>query len=293
MTYSQSIIAQNIINDINNRKYNPMNDVLFKFIFGKDERKQVTIDFLNAVLNRIGKNAIKDIHFRNSEIIPLNEEDKLTRLDIFCVTESGEQIDVEVQIVDKKNMERRSLFYWSQMYLMTLAKGGKYQNLKPCITINLLRYNIFPESEPFHSMYSIYNMNTGRRLNRDMELHFLEVPKFQKKPVAEMSRMERWLAYFSNSLDEKEMEELAMSEAAIQAALDASSIFMQNQEERLAYLNREMAIMDYESDKAAIIDERQVELALDMLRDNEPEEKIVKYSHLTLERIRELAQQVN
>ena len=89
------------------------------------------------------------------------------------------------------------------------------------------------------------------------------------------------------------MEELAMSEAAIQAALDASSIFMQNQEERLAYLNREMAILDYESDKAAIIDERQVELALDMLRNNEQEEKIVKYSHLTLERIRELAQQVN
>ena len=84
-----------------------------------------------------------------------------------------------------------------------------------------------------------------------------------------------------------------MSEAAIQAALDASSIFMQNQEERLAYLNREMAILDYESDKAAIIDERQVELALDMLRNNEQEEKIVKYSHLTLERIRELAQQVN
>ena len=42
-----------------------------------------------------------------------------------------------------------------------------------------------------------------------------------------------------------------MNEAAIQTALDATSIFMQNSSERLAYLNREMAIIDYESDKAA------------------------------------------
>ena len=126
------------------------------------------------------------------------------------------------------------------------------------ITINILRYNIFP-GEPAHSMYSIYNMKTHRRLNEDMELHFLEVPKFQKKPVSEMTSVERWLAYFSNKLDAHEMEELAMNETAIQTALDATAVFMQNKKERLDYLNREMAIMDFESDKAAWIEEGRME----------------------------------
>ena len=250
MTLPYPVLKHKIEQDIERKLYNPLNDVLFKFIFGSEERKQVTISFLNAVLNREGRDAIKDIEFRNSEIVPFYEGDKLTRLDIFCVTEEGERIDIEVQIANKKNMERRSLFYWSQMYLMNLAQGGKYQDLKPAITINILRYTIFPE-EPMHSMYSIYNIDTQRRLNNDMELHFLEVPKFTKKLVKEMTRMERWLAYFSNKLDEKEMEELAMKETAIHTALDATSIFMQNEDERLAYLNREMAIMDYESDKEA------------------------------------------
>lgn len=199
-----------------------------------------------------------DIQFRNSEIVPLFDGDKLTRLDIFCVTEKGEQIDVEVQIVNKKNMERRTLFYWAQMYLMGLAQGEKYQDLRPAITINILRYNIFPD-EPAHSMYSIYNMETKRQLNNDMELHFLEVPKFQKKPIKEMSRIERWLAYFSNQLNEKETEELAMKDTAIHTALDATAIFMQDENERLAYLNREMAIMDYESDRAALVEEGRAE----------------------------------
>lgn len=262
---SRSLIIEAIENDIKNHKYNPMNDILFKFIFASEERKQVTIDFLNAVLNRHGNMAIKDIQFKNSEIVPLFEDDKLTRFDIFCITENETQIDVEVQVVNKRNMERRTLFYWSQMYLMNLNKGEKYQDLKPAITINILRYNIFPD-EPFHSMYSIYNLETGRRLNEDMELHFLEVPKFQKKPISEMTRMERWLAYFSNKLNQQEMEELAMSETAIQTALDAAAIFMQNKEDRLKYLNREMAIIDYESDKAAWIEEGRNEEKRAMVR---------------------------
>ena len=55
MTELKRLIRQSIENDIANKKYNPMNDVLFKFIFGKEERKHVTIDFLNAVLSTIGR----------------------------------------------------------------------------------------------------------------------------------------------------------------------------------------------------------------------------------------------
>ena len=286
----RALIIEAIENDINNRKYNPMNDVLFKFIFANEDRKQVTIDFLNAVLNRQEQKTIKDIQFKNSEIVPLFEEDKLTRFDIFCVTEDGTQIDVEVQVVNKKNMERRTLFYWSQMYLMNLNKGEKYQDLKPAITINILRYNIFPE-DSFHSMYSIYNMETHRRLNEDMELHFLEVPKFKKKPISEMNRMERWLAYFSNKLNQQEMEELAMNESAIQTAMNAAAVFMQNKEERLKYLNREMAIIDYESDKAAWIDEgrakEKIFMVHAMIKNGLDDITISKISNLPIEVIQQ------
>ncbi len=56
--------------------------------------------------------------------------------------------------------------------------------------------------------------------------------------------MERWLAYFANQLDKKGKEELAMSEAAIQEAMDASRVFFANTAERSQYINREMARMD-------------------------------------------------
>ena len=78
-----------------------------------------------------------------------------------------------------------------------------------------------------------------------------------------------------------------------QTALDAATIFMQDKKERLNYLNREMAIFDYESDKAAWINEgvdtNSVELIKNLMSSSNlsvdaamdalkiPEEKRAKY----------------
>lgn len=98
-------------------------------------------------------------------------------------------------------------------------------------------------------MYSIYNIKTGDRLNRDMELHFIEIPKYRNdgKKAKDMTRMEKWLNYFANKMTEQEKEELAMSDAAISNAMKAARQFLASTEERRQYLNREMTIMDYNS----------------------------------------------
>lgn len=185
-------------------------------------------------------------------MVPLHAGDKLSRIDIACRLDTGEQVDVEVQVVNQQNMERRTLFYWAQMYLSSLPEGYDYSRLKPAITINLLAFNLLPEadddgSDEPHSMYGVYNIKTGHRLNRDLELHFLELPKFvaaTKKPIKELTKMERWLSYFANRLTDTERSELAMSEAAIAGAMDATKVFLSTLAERRAYINRQMAIMD-------------------------------------------------
>ena len=204
------------------------------------------------MLDRDKAHEVVDITFRNVEMIPLAAEVKLTRLDVFCSLSSGEKADLEVQVVNHKNMGQRSLYYWAQMYLMSLRQGQDYKALSPSITINLLRYSFLPQEEP-HAMYGIYNPANMHRLTRDMELHFFEIPKFHKKPLREMTKAERWLAYFANQLDEQEAEE--MDATAIKDAFNAADLFMQNEEQRLAYVNREMAIMDYQSDMNACREE--------------------------------------
>ena len=74
-----------------------------------------------------------------------------------------------------------------------------------------------------------------------------------------------------------------------------------NHEERVSYMTYEMKMREAHDDgrsegrtegRVEGLTEGRTETALDMLRDNEPMEKIIKYSHLPKERILELAQQI-
>ena len=97
--------------------YNPTNDLIFKFVFGREERKHVTLTFINDMLGRTGKDAFVDLSFRNAEFVPTTEDEKQGRLDIFGVLDDQTRVDLEMQVFNHMNMEKRSLFYWSQMYL--------------------------------------------------------------------------------------------------------------------------------------------------------------------------------
>ena len=225
------------------RNYNPMNDYLFKFVFGREERKRITLSFLNAVLGREGVDELQDITFIDRDIEPQFAEDKLSRLDLYGVASDGSRINIEVQLVNLQHMEKRTLYYWARMY-QSIRRGDSYQKLDRAITINLLNFVMLPQQKP-HTVYGLYDIQSGHRLTDDLEIHFIEIPKFQVKSIKELKRLERWMAYFSNKLSEEEMEELAMSETAIREAIQAEHVFMQDEIERWQYEQREKAVRDY------------------------------------------------
>ena len=225
---------------------NPTNDVFFKFIFGRPERKQITIAFLNDLLEDELEHEIKDLTFTNPEYVPDKETDKLARLDISCVLDSGEKVDVEMQVANEHNIQKRSLFYWSRMYSSSLSAGDSYNDLIPCICINILDFIEFKEEpEAFISLGVYNNKSRDRRYMRDLSLCFLEIPKFKKKE--HMTRIERWLAVFSKKLSFKEKEAIARKDPVMKDVLNSYDLFFSDKKERLNYINREMEILDHNS----------------------------------------------
>ncbi len=269
-----------------------MVDVMFKFIFGANERKSVTLDFLNAVLSLEGEQKLKDIQFLDRELVPESDDEKMSRLDIFGITDTGSQVDIEVQIVNRKNMEKRTLYYWSRLY-QRLERGKDYQELHQTIAINILDFSLLPQKD-FHSKYGIYNLETGHRLTDDLEIHFLEVPKWEVKNIKEMKRLDRWLGYLSRKLTDEEREELAMKEDAIREAMKAEKIFTQDDIKWREYEQREAAIRDYRSDMRAWREEGREEgimsVAKKLLEKNMDKAQIAEVTGLTLSQIEELAE---
>ena len=93
--------------------------------------------------------------------------------------------------------------------------------------------------------YGIYNQKTGHQLTQDMEIHFLELPKWKLKNIKEMKRLEKWLAYFSKTTTPEELEAIAMTEPMIQKALTNEVLFTTDQIVRRSYEKAEKYRHDY------------------------------------------------
>ena len=145
------------------RDFNALNDLLFKFLFGHKENKEITLSFINAVLELEGEKAFVDLRFADRELDPEEENGKVSALDILCMTNDETQVNIEVQVQKRQNMGQRSLYYWAKLYQSTLGRGENYENLRRTVAINLLGYEYLPLSG-FHHMYGLYDETGVHRL---------------------------------------------------------------------------------------------------------------------------------
>ncbi|MNI55089.1 PD-(D/E)XK nuclease family transposase [compost metagenome] len=65
-----------------------------------------------------------------------------------------ELIDIEMQLFNKYDIEKRTLFYWSKRYASQLSEGDKYPELKKCVTINILNYS-FLKNNQYHNVFHL------------------------------------------------------------------------------------------------------------------------------------------
>ena len=102
------------------RFINPFTDYGFKFLFGREVEKELLISFLNDLL--VGEHVITDIQFLNNEQQPEVKNERGIIYDIYCMTDTGERIIVEMQ--NREHLILRTvLFSISQGPLRNKPKG--------------------------------------------------------------------------------------------------------------------------------------------------------------------------
>ena len=226
---------------------NRLNDVFFKALLGSEERKTLTLNFINAILNREGSNAFTSITFSDKEIVPPWIDGKLSFLDVLVKMDDGTRVHVEVQVLMDEYMVNRSLYYWGRIYSRELDKGDVYADLRPVITINLLDFNQFPQYDTYVNTYHITNDDTHDILTNHLEMHFIELKKIHISDIKKLKRSERWIAYFSPNFTDQERRALAMSDTAIREAMDYEKQFATNNELKSAYWEHERTMRDIAS----------------------------------------------
>ena len=227
------------------RKVKPLNDFIFKKIFGEKGNEDILISFINAVLKRTNKEPIIEIEIiDNKQLTKEVINDKTGIIDVRARTAKGENIDIEVQLTDQGNMDKRTLFYWGKMYLENIKQGEDYTSLEKVITINILDFD-YLKTKSYQSSFHLWeDIEKDYMLTDMVEIHFLELPKFRRKQNKNYKNnaIERWLAFLEKDIPEATLKELMDLEPAIEKAEKRIEYLSSDEETMNTYWERERSL---------------------------------------------------
>lgn len=182
------------------RYLDPKTDIVFKKIFG--QHPHLLKSFLNAVLPLPGDGLIETLEYLSNEQVPKIPAFKYTVVDVRCTDQQGRVFIVEMQIQWTSSFRQRMLFSTSRAYVNQLDRGENYHLLRPVYGLGLINTVFDADANDWYHHYKIINVEKPRVEIKDLQLIFIELPKFRAKNFLEKKLQVLWLRFISE-LNEK------------------------------------------------------------------------------------------
>ena len=226
----------------NIKTLSPKLDVVFQALFGEVGNESITKGFLETILER----KIDSIDLSRNPILRREfKEEKLGVLDIIAKLDKDEICNIELQIVDKKNIIERILYYWSRLYSRQIKSGEDYKILQKAIVILITDFKIENLEElDYHSRWKIMEDKRGKKiiLTQKLEIDIIELPKIIGKEK-EQDNLLDWLYFLENPKSERVTEKMKENENLKEAVKKLDNLSEDEKMQRIADLRQE-AIMD-------------------------------------------------
>ncbi|MEM8912843.1 MAG: Rpn family recombination-promoting nuclease/putative transposase [Planctomycetota bacterium] len=179
----------------------PTVDYAFKKMLGNPQYPEITLHFLNALLDPASP--IREVEIIDPILGKEFEEDKLSILDIRATDQANRQLNIEVQRSKHDGLAERLAYYVSSLYTGQLGEGHDYVHLNPAIGICVLDDLLFPELGDLHLDFRLRSAKTGICLTDRLEIHLLELPKYilPSDNAAIRDPIEQWCFFFRRVKD--------------------------------------------------------------------------------------------
>jgi len=276
----------------------PKTDVVFHSLFRVGNE-----DITKAIISDITKEEIKEITLDNNRYL-INEypEEKLGILDLKAKLDDGVICNIEVQLTNRYDTEKRFLYYWSKIYSSQILRGEDYKDIKKTIGIYILDYELenLKDIEKGHTKWKISEVENeiGRKiiLTDDLELHIIEIPKalrmLEKEPKNKISQ---WMMFLNNP-NEKGVLKIMEENKDIKNAMEKLEEVSQDEKlRRIAELKEkarkdEISSLSWAERKGREegIKEKTLEVIKKMKEEKIPIEIIIKVTGLSKEEIEKI-----
>ncbi len=294
------------------RYINPHTDFGFKRLFGSEFNKELLVSFLNALF--AGKKEIRDVTYMNSEQLGERIESRRAIFDVYCETTDGEKFIVEMQNVYQEFFKDRTIYY-STFPIREQAKKGEWDfHLNGVYTVGLLNFIFEDKGESASRMQhevKLMNVDTKEVFYDKLTYIYVEIPKFDKTEEELVTMYDKWM-YVLKNLSRLMERPAALQERVFTRLFEQAEIAKFNASDLKAYEDSMNAYRDivnaintarkdsFSEGKAEGREEgraegreegmakRNIEIAKTMLDNGEAIDKIILYTGLSEEDIKQL-----
>ena len=234
-------------------------DRVFKLLLTHADAEPVLKDVVSAIIGR----KVKKVTVRNNELPAGDILEKQERLDVNCVTDDGEQIDLEMQASpieekgDSRNhasLKSKSLYYLCDLHSSQSMKGKSYADMARTWQVTFCTYTVFPRDRKYFRAAAMRD-EAGNVITDDITMVFVELGKaadIAKKPVNELTPLETWTLFFgyvNRPEYDKVMEAIFKKRKEVDMAKTLLKSISKDERERAIFRSRRMFQTDMEHNR--------------------------------------------
>ena len=223
---------------------NPKTDFAFKKIFGGNESKPILISFLNAMIYD-GNPTITDLEIIDPYLPSRVSYLKDSYLDVKAKLALGQTVIIEMQVLNVASFAKRVIYNAAKTYSTQLARGDGYFRLKPVIALTITDFEMFDNDR---EVISHFVFKEKQRLfdyvDPEIELIFIELPKFNKKIDELETLTDKWVYFMKNAPSLEVVPQTMETVSEIQQAFAIADETNLNPEELKDLESRERYIQD-------------------------------------------------
>ena len=212
---------------------NPFTDVGFKKIFGQEINKDLLIDFLNSLLK--GERVINNVTFLDKEQVGEFKDDRSLIYDVYCETDSGEKIIVEMQNQPQPYFKSRSIYYAAQSVARQGERGSLWNfDVKAVYCISFLNFRQAGISEKFRTDIALMDMQSRLPFSDKIRLIYLQLPLFTKEVRECENQFERWI-YVLKNMEKLNRYPFEIKDKVFKKLIETCDVASWTREERIKY----------------------------------------------------------
>jgi len=129
-------------------------------------------------------------------------------VDVKATLDDKTKVIIEMQILNHDGLESRILYNTAKNYSNQLDRNNKYTLLNPVIALTIVNFKMFDfredkqakeQDKKYKSSFKLFEKDTFTKYKDDIELIFIELPKFKKSLEDCKTVEDKWIFFIKNA----------------------------------------------------------------------------------------------